>query len=220
MTDTNRKAMKPWATEKAIVLAAVCLMAGIVAGWFVRGALGPGVNGSAKTATPSAMNSVNTASQAADPARLKQIADAQAAPLIEKLKSSPNDPELLAGIGNFYYDAQQFAIAIDYYGRSLKTKPADAAVRTDMATAYWYLGNADRAIEEYNKALNDAPDNPNTLFNRGLVKLRGKMDTTGALADFQKLLLVAPNYPGKSKVEEMMAEAKKESEAKSETKTK
>ena len=60
------------------------------------------------------------APQPPSPAQLKEMADAQAAPLIEKLKSEPADADLLASIGNLYYDAQQYPIAVDYYARALK----------------------------------------------------------------------------------------------------
>jgi tetratricopeptide (TPR) repeat protein len=79
-----------------------------------------------------------------------------------------------------------------------------------MATAYWYMGNADTAIAEFNKALTYAPNNPNTLFNLGLVKWQGKKDIDGAVADWKKLLAANPNYQGKDKVEQMMAEAKQQ----------
>jgi tetratricopeptide (TPR) repeat protein len=138
------------------------------------------------------------------------MADAQAAPLLEKLKADPQNPDLLTSVGNLYYDAQQYPTAIDYYGRVLKVKPFDANVRTDMGTAYWYTGNADSAIAAFNLALKDAPDNPNTLFNRGLVRLKGKADAAGAIADWQKLLAINPNYAAKDQVEQMMAEAKKQ----------
>ena len=138
------------------------------------------------------------------------MADAQAAPLLDQLKSDPDNPELLTRIGNLYYDAQQYPVAVDYYGRALKAKPADAAVRTDMGTAYWYMGNADMAIAEFNKALAYTPNNPNTLFNLGLVKWKGKMDSAGAIADWEKLLATSPNYEGRDKVEQMMAEVKKQ----------
>jgi cytochrome c-type biogenesis protein CcmH/NrfG len=98
---------------------------------------------------------------------------------------------------------------VDYYGRALKVKPSDASVRTDMATAYWYMGNADTAIDEFNKALKYEPNKPNALFNLGLVKWQGKMDINGAVADWEKLLSTNPNYEGKDKVEQMIAEAKK-----------
>jgi tetratricopeptide (TPR) repeat protein len=95
--------------------------------------------------------------------------------------------------------------------RRLKIAPADAGVRTDMATATWYTGNADAAIAEFNKALTYAPTNPNTLFNLGLVKWKGKADGAGAVADWQRLLAANPNYEQKDKVEAMMAEVKKAS---------
>jgi tetratricopeptide (TPR) repeat protein len=136
------------------------------------------------------------------------MADAQAAPLIERLKTDTNNPDLLNAIGNIYYDAQQYSASVDFYGRSLTAKPADVSVRTDMATAYWYMGNADRAIAEFDKALSYAPTSPNTLFNRGLVKWQGKKDLAGAMADWKKLLAANPNYEGRAKVEQTMADAK------------
>ena len=138
----------------------------------------------------------------------------QLAPLLDKLKSDPNNPVLLTTIGNLYYDAQQYPIAVDYYRRVLKARASYAAVRTDMATAYWYMGNADSAIAEFNQALIDAPNSPNTLFNLGLVKWKGKKDGAGALADWEQLLAANPNYEGKGKVEQMMTEVKNQAAVK------
>ena len=140
---------------------------------------------------------------------MKEMADAQAAPMLEKLKADPNNPGLLASIGNLYYDAQQYPVAVDYYGRALKLRPSDAAVRTDMGTAYWYMGKADEAIAEFDRALSYEPNNPNTLFNRGLVKQQGKKDIAGAIADWEKLLAVSPAYEARDKVKQMIVEAKR-----------
>lgn len=216
MTDTNRTSGMRWTRERAALLAVVCLAAGIAGGWSIRGprtpapasaasisgASVPGPNGDGADARPGA--------QAADSARLKEMADTQAAPLLDKLKSDPNNPDLLTDLGNLYYDAQQYPVAVDYYARTLKARPSDAAVRTDMGTAFWFMGNADRAIAEFNKALIDAPHNPNTLFNLGLVKWKGKMDAAGAVADWEKLLAADPNYQGKAQVEQLLADAKKQ----------
>lgn len=199
-----------WTAVQAYTLAVVCLLLGMAGGWLIRGSEAPAASAAAVAASPSApAPSSGAMNGQPSPEQMKQMADTQAAPLIEKLKSDPNNPELLSSIGNFYYDAQQYPIAVDYYGRALKAKPSDASVRTDMATAYWYMGNADTAIEEFNKALKYEPNKPNTLFNLGLVKWQGKMDINGALADWQKLLATNPNYEGKDKVEQMIAEAKK-----------
>jgi tetratricopeptide (TPR) repeat protein len=220
MTDTNRTPAKQWTVQWAILLGGVCLAVGIAGGWSIRAWQSPAVTGSEKAAgVPApAENGANPASQAPSPARLKEMADVQAAPLLAKLSADPNNLDLLTSLGNLYYDAQQYSIAIDYYERVLKAKPSEAAVRTDIATAYWYMGNADTAIAEFNQALTYAPNNPNTLFNLGLVKWKGKMDSTGAIADWEKLLAANPNYEGKDKVEEMMTEAKKQAAVKPGTK--
>jgi len=143
------------------------------------------------------------------PDQLRKMADAQAAPLLEKLKSDPNNPDLLAGIGNYYYDAQQFPIAINYYQQALKQQPANTAVRTDLGTAYWYTGDADNAIAEFNKSLAYEPTKPNTLFNLGIVEWQGKMDINRAVATWQKLLDTNPNYENKDKVLDLIAQARK-----------
>ena len=53
------------------------------------------------------------------------MADKQAAPLLEQLKSKPNDPALIAQIGNMYYDAQVFPMAIDYYQKVSGDRPEE-----------------------------------------------------------------------------------------------
>ena len=198
-----------WTDAQAYTLAVICLLLGVVGGWLIRGSQPPAGSPVATASAPvpngtgGAMNNQPSAEQ------LRQMADAQAAPLIEKLKSDPKNPDLLVSTGNSYYDAQQYPVAVDYYGRALEIKPSDASVRTDMATAYWYMGDADRAIAEFNKALSYEPNKANTLFNLGLVKWRGKMDVNGAVADWEKLLATNPNYAGKDKVEQLITEAKK-----------
>jgi cytochrome c-type biogenesis protein CcmH/NrfG len=210
MPDNNTSSNTTWTGVQAYTLAVVCLLLGMAGGWLIRGSQAPAAAAPAVAASAPAPTGMGGAANGQPtPEQMKQMADTQAAPLIEKLKSDPNNPELLAGIGNFYYDAQQYPTAVDYYGRALKAKPSDAAVRTDMATAYWYMGNADTAIAEFNKSLTYEPNKPNTLFNLGLVKWQGKMDINGAVADWEKLLATNPNYEGKDKVEQMIAEAKK-----------
>lgn len=210
MTSFNRMFTGQWTRERAAFLAVVCLMAGIAGGWLIGGLRHPVEARTTKTAVVAApaVASNQPGTQAPNPAQMKEMADAQAAPLVDQLKSKPNNFELLTSIGNLYYDSQQYSPAVDYYGRALKVKPSEPAVRTDMATAYWYMGNTDTAISEFNKALTYAPDNPNTLFNRGLVKWQGKRDAAGAAADWEKLLATVPNYPEKDKVEQMLNEVR------------
>lgn len=205
---TNNSPVKPWTRLRALALMAICLTAGIAGGWIIQGTRASTKTESAKVAVASAQGATgaNLASEAPGPDQLKSMADNAAAPLIAKLNANPKDTASLVSIGNIYYDARQYTVAVDYYGRALTTKPSDAAVRTDMATAYWYLGDADKAIAEFNTALRDAPTNPNTLFNLGLVKWQGKHDGAGAIADWKKLLATDPDYAGKDQLEKMMSD--------------
>ena len=218
MTDKVQSRVKGWTPRQAVMVSFVCLTAGIAGGWSIRSAQNRAPAASGKTAvvtapaateaTPAAPAST-AAAPIAGPSQLKEMADTHAAPLLAQLQSNPQNPDMLASIGNVYYDAQQYPIAVEYYTRALKLKPSDAAVRTDMATAYWYMGNADSAIAEFNKALVYEPTNPNTLFNLGMVKWKGKMDASGAADAWKRLLAANPNYDGKDKVEQMLAELNK-----------
>jgi len=206
MTDTNRStSIEQWTSVQAYVLAVICLLVGVAGGWFIRGSQSPAV----ATAAAPATGMTDAGTQTPTPAQMQKMADTQAGPLIEQLKADPANAGLLEKIGNVYYDAQQFPAAIDYYQRALKVEPSNTGVRTDMATAIWYTGNADGAIAEFQKSLSYEPNKANTLFNLGVVEWQGKMDIDSALATWQKLLDTNPNYEGKDKVLELMAQAKK-----------
>jgi len=210
MTDTNRStSIEQWTSVQAYVLAVICLLVGIAGGWFIRGSQSHVGAASAGSAPAPSAGMADSGTQAPTPAQMQKMADTQAGPLIEKLKADQNNAELLQNIGNIYYDAQIYPTAIDYYQRSLKIQPANTGVRTDMATAYWYTGDADTSIAEFQKSLSYEPNKANTLFNLGIVEWQGKMDIAKATAVWQKLLDTNPTYEGKDKVLELMAQAKK-----------
>ncbi len=213
MSDTGRAtSVEQWTSVQAYVLAVICLLVGIAGGWFIRGSQSPAEAATATTSgPPQAAGSIDASTQTPTPAQMQKMADTQAAPLVEKLKADPTNAELLGSIGNIYYDAQQYPTAIDYYQRALKVQPANTGIRTDMATAYWYAGDADTAIAEFQKSLSYEPTKANTLFNLGIVEWQGKMDIAKATATWQKLLDTNPNYEGKEKVLELLAQAKKHS---------
>jgi cytochrome c-type biogenesis protein CcmH/NrfG len=206
-------------------MAVLCLVVGCAVGYLLRGSVGGSSAPAPATAVvgqqpgmpPAGMGGQQQ--QMPSPEQLKAMADKQAAPLLEQLKSKPNDAGLLSQIGNTYYDAQVFPVAIDYYQKSLAIDPKNAAVRTDMATAMFYNNDSDKALAEFDRALKDDPKNSNALFNRGIVKWQGKMDVTGALADWELLLKQNPNYEQADKVKMYMAQAKKHANIKPGQKT-
>jgi len=212
MTDTKQNPTSDqWTSMQAYTLAVVCLLVGIAGGWFIRGSAPAGSR--AESPAASAPGESGSQQMGSD-AKSKQMADTQAAPLLEQLKSDADNARLLTQIGNIYYDTQQYATAVEYYQRVLKIAPQDASVRTDMGTAQWYMGNADAAIEQFNLALKYEPSKANTLFNLGIVKWQAKMDVDGAVAAWKKLLAANPNYEARDKVEQLIAQVQKQANVK------
>ena len=194
-----------WRPAQAYVLATVTLLVGIALGYLVRGT-GPSTSAeSAATNTPAASSAPpavpSTPTQTPAPATPVE-------PLLRELQAKPNDPGLLAQVGNAYYDNQQYDKAIPYYERSLNARPEDVNVRTDMATAMWYAGNADGALQQFDRSLRYQPTHAQTLFNLGVVRWQGKKDAKGALEAWNKLLATNPNYPDREKVQKLMQQAR------------
>lgn len=194
-----------WTSTQVYVMSAICLLLGIAAGYLVRG---PGQTPAAATqsqasAGPEAANT----QQPPTPEMMKRMADKKAEPLLAKLQSTPNDPQLLAEIGNIYYDTQNFGDAISYYQKSLAIKE-DPNVRTDLGTAYFYTGDSDTALAQFDRTLKADPRFENALFNVGMVKFQGKMDVAGAVAAWEQLLKQSPNHPRRAEIEQLIARAK------------
>jgi len=211
-----RNSGSSWTGTQAYVLAVICLLVGVAIGYLVRGS---SVSEPAKAAPvaasqpPAGMGGAGAMppmQQQPTAEQLKHMADVQAAPFLEKLKSDPKNPQLLANVGNLYYDAHQFSIAVDYYQQSLKAKP-DTNVRVDMGTAMWYMGEPDKAIEQFKTVLKTEPNKPIALMNLGVVEWQGKMNVNEAVAAWEKLLATNPNFEGKERVQQLIAEAKKHS---------
>ena len=186
-----------WSSTQAYLLAAFCLLLGVALGYLFRGS----ASSMPQSATAPQSTSVpNTQAQAA----LQQ----SVVPLLEAVNRSPADYDALVKLGDLYYDGQQFPNAIQYYERALVIHPENPDVRTDLGTAYWYIGNADKALAEMEISLKYKPGHPQTLFNLGWVKWQGKADAKGAVAAWQNLLKTNPDYPQKQQVEQYIAKAK------------
>ena len=186
-----------WTGTQAYLLASFCLVLGVALGYLFRG--------SASSAPQAAAATQSTGVRADNTqAALQQ----SVAPLLDAVNRNPADYEALVKLGDLYYDGQQFPDAIQYYERAIVIHPEDPDVRTDLGTAYWYTGNADKALAEMEISLKYKPGHPQTLFNLGWVKWQGKADAKGAVAAWEKLLKANPDYPQKQQVERNIAKAK------------
>jgi cytochrome c-type biogenesis protein CcmH/NrfG len=193
-----------WTGTQAYLLAAFCLFLGVALGYLFRGSASV-----AKAQATASTSAQPGSAQQQQPAPNAQAALAQAAaPLIEAVNKNPKDFDSLVKLGNLYYDGQQYATAIQYYERALMIHPDNPDVRTDMGTAYWYTGNAEKALAAMEASLKYRPGHPQTLFNLGWVRWQGKQDPKGAIEAWQQLLKANPDYPQKQQVEQYIAKAK------------
>lgn len=198
---TTRAGATQWTSLQAYVLAVFSLLLGVALGYLFRGS----ASQPAQAATAVATQQVGMQDQQAQ----AQAALGQAtAPLLEAVNKNPNDYDALVNLGNVYYDAQQYPNAIQYYERALVIHPENPDVRTDMATAYWYSGNADKALAEMQISLKNQPNHPQTLFNLGWIRWQGKADAKGAVQAWEQLLKANPDYPQKEQVQKYIAKAK------------
>ena len=206
-TDSDSQLPKPgWTVRRAVLWAGIPFALGLALGILARraevGASPAMVAGEAQHSTESAAEARQGA-----PERLKLMAEQQAQPLLAQLKSTPNDPELLAKLGNIYYVSKRFKEAAAYFKRSVDIRD-NVKVRTELGRAYYYSGDPDNALAEFQKALKSDPDNANAMFNVGMVKWQGKFDVDGALAAWQQILKKYPNHPRRAEVEQLIARAK------------
>ena len=188
----------PWRPAQVIVMSVVCLAIGLVLGYLLRGSAptepapiaGMTANAAATSAPMGAAPGAPTAGQRASPGghpqmtldQMRAMADAKAAPLLEKLKTNPKDAATLNQLGILYRDTHQFKEAEGYFEKSLEINPKNADARVDLASCLYYTGDADGALVQLNKALTYDSNHAGALMNIGIIKLKSKNDLPGAIA--------------------------------------
>lgn len=214
--ETTPEQTKPWSAAQAYCLAIICLLVGIITGYLVH------PPPPTKAATTQEMQQIagsapsmvqvppeQAGPQQVAPEQLKQMADSQAAPLLEQLKTRPNDKALLEQVAANYFAAHQFETAAMYYERSVAVK-ADAKILTRLASAYYFTGDADKAIGALNRALLIDPKYADALFNLGMIQWRAKANPKAAVESWERLLKTNPNHPRREQVKEQIASVKRQ----------
>ena len=202
-----------WSGLQAWSMAVICLLLGVVLGYLFRGSATPSASTAASNENaqplaqgngmPGAMQQMPTLDQ------MKQMANTKAEPLLAKLKTDPNNADLLVQIGKIYNATHQFKEAAEYYEKSLQVNPKDVATRTELASCLYYAGDVDGALAKLQQAVKDDPGSANSLLNLGLIRWKGKQDANGALEAWQRLLKSNPKLDAakKAQVQKLIAEA-------------
>jgi len=177
-------------TRDAVVFGIAGTMFGLLAGWII---------GSQQARpTPAAQAAVQSAapvSAANDEPQAPPIDLKRAAALEQDANAKPNDAAVRVELGNLYYDAKRFDLAIPWYEASLRLNPKNIDVSTDLAVCYHSIGEADRALRQIDQSLAIDPKHAKTLLNQGIIRAFGKQDLDGALESWEKVVKFAPNTP-------------------------
>ncbi len=210
-----------WPPRPVLVMCVVCLMLGSLAGYLLRGSAPSSLNAVSaasrnSTLATQAMSVPANESQAPQQMpnkmptldELKRMADKSAAPLLEKLKSAPQNPQLENQLGLIYENAHQFKEAAGYFEKSLQQAPQNIGVRADYASCLYYIGDVDGALAQLNQSLTYDPKHAGTLLNIGIIRWKGKNDVDGAVASWEKLLQYHPDFPQKDALQQMITQAK------------
>ena len=208
-----------WRPKQAYVMAVVCFLVGLPVGYLLRGSRPENSPAAIQAAAPEAPQSVpgmtnGTTHKIPSMEDMKHMAQKKVEPLLAKLKTDPNNAQLLNQVGIVYRSAHQFKEAQDYFQKSLQVDPKNADVRTDMAACMYYDGDVDGALAELQKSLSYDPKHAGALMNVGIIKWKAKNDVPGAVASWETLLKLNPSFPHKAEVQHMISEAEQSSKSK------
>lgn len=201
-----------WRTTQVYAMASICLVIGLALGYLFRGSASRPVS-TLPAASMSAAAGAPAGTQPQMPSLedMKHLADKKAEPLLAKLKTDPNNSELLNQIGTLYKATHQFKEAAGYFQKAIDVDPKNVAARTDLASCLFYEGDADGAIKQLQQSLSYDPKDANSLFNLGMIRLQAKNDPTGAVTAWQQLLKLNPTLAEdkKAAVQKLIAQARK-----------
>jgi cytochrome c-type biogenesis protein CcmH/NrfG len=199
-----------WRPQVVYGMAVACLLLGLSAGYFLRG------SGSPRPTADITPRQAPPTQTAEGPHRqptleeIKGMADSQARPALEQLKTDPKNKALLVRVAYLYKSTHQFHEASSYFAKALEVDPKDVNARTEMASCLYYDGDVDGALSQLQQSLRYEPKDANSLFNLGMIKWKGKNDPHGAMAAWQELLRTNPKLDRRPLVEQMMAQARQD----------
>ena len=142
---------------------------------------------------------VDGASGAAAQQLRQQVAEIEAL-----LATSPDDPRLLAAMGNVFFDAGRWQDAVTWYEKSLAGAPDDVNVLTDLAVVHRNLGHAQQAVGLLDRVIELDPGHWQAWYNKVVVyqfDLHQHDAAAEALRTLQKLKQSDPSIPDLSGIE-------------------
>lgn len=169
---------------RTAVPVAIGVLLGFIAGYFAAGGGRPGASaGDSGRATGS---------------------DREAA-MRQALDRDPENPKLLAALGNFYYDREDWDRAIGAYEKARRKAPRDPNLLSDLGSAFRGRGEFRMAESFFNKAREADPDHWQSLVNLTLLSAFDTRDAAAAKQHLEELKRRFPGIPNLDRIEKQIA---------------
>ena len=170
----------------SLVFAISGMMFGLLVGWIL---------GTQKAAPPAAPTAGAATAQMPATPTPPPLDVQRAAELERQANAEPGNAKLRVDLGNLYFDAERYDLAISWYEAALKLNPKDVNASTDLGVSYYSSNQIDRALAQFDHSLSIDPAHTKTMLNKGIVLAFGKQDLTAAKLVWERLVTVAPGSP-------------------------
>jgi tetratricopeptide (TPR) repeat protein len=186
--------------RESLVFAISGTMFGLLVGWIIGTQQGAGPAPAAALAAAGAPAAQLPATPPPPPVDVQRAAD-----LERQANAAPADAAVRVDLGNLYFDAERFDMAISWYEAALKIDPKNVDASTDLGVSYYSSNQIDRALAQFDHSLSVDPAHTKTLLNQGIVRAFGKQDLEGATKSWEYLVSIAPTSPEAARAKEALA---------------
>ena len=109
-------------------------------------------------------------------------------------------------LANWNYDRQNWPHAIEHYQTAIALGRDNPDVRTDLGNCFRFLGEPQKALDQYETAQRQNPQHENSLFNQGGLYAFSLNQPEKALKIWREYLVRFPQSPNAPKTRELISE--------------
>ena len=185
--------------RESLAFAISGIMFGLLVGWIL---------GTQQAAPPASAPAAGASADQSQTRTPPPIDVQRAAELERQANAQPANAAVRVDLGNLYFDAERYDIAINWYEASLKLDPKNVNASTDLGVSYYAANQFDQALKQFEHSLSIDPVHTKTLLNKGIVLAFGKQDLKSASDVWERLVAVAPDSPEAVRAKEALAAVK------------
>jgi tetratricopeptide (TPR) repeat protein len=107
-------------------------------------------------------------------------------------------------LADWDYDRQNWTHAIEHYQDAIAHGADNADLRTDLGNCFRFLGQAQKALEQYELAQRENPQHENSLFNQASLYVEVLHDDDRALSAAREFISRFPQSPHAKAAKELI----------------